>query len=40
MLVSYFDVQIEDIAAYIGKYLINEDLLRNALADFINAHLS
>ena len=40
MLVSYFDVQIEDIAAYIGKYLINEDLLRNALADFLSTHLS
>lgn len=40
MLVSYFDVQIEDIAAYIGKYLINEDLLKDALADFLSTHLS
>lgn len=39
MLVSYFDVDIEDIATYIGKYLINEDLLKNALFDFINKKL-
>lgn len=35
MLVNYFDVQLDEIAAYIGKYLINEDLLKEALLEFI-----
>ena len=36
MLVNYFDVELDDITAYIGKYLINEDLLQNALFDFLS----
>ena len=39
MLVNYFDVDVDEIAAYIGKYLINEDLLKEALSDFLNKHL-
>ena len=35
MLVNYFDVTIDDIATYIGKYLINENLLKEALSDFL-----
>lgn len=36
MLVNYFDVKLDDIAAYIGKHLINENLLKNALFDFLS----
>lgn len=36
MLVNYFDVELEDIAQYIGKYLINDDLLNEALFDFLS----
>ena len=39
MLVNYFDVEIEDISRYIGKYLINDDLLQNALFDFLSKKL-
>lgn len=35
MLVNYFDVKLEDIAQYIGKYLINDNLLNVALLDFL-----
>ena len=35
MLVNYFDVKLEDIAQYIGKYLINDNLLNNALLEFL-----
>lgn len=36
MLVNYFDVKLDDIATYIGKHLINENLLKNALFDFLS----
>jgi len=39
MLVNYFDVNVEEIAEYIGKYLINEDLLKEALSDFLSEHM-
>ena len=39
MLVNYFDVELDDIAAYIGKYLINEDLLNEALANFLKRRM-
>lgn len=39
MLVNYFDVELEDISRYIGKYLINDDLLQNALFDFLSKKL-
>ena len=35
MLVNYLDVKIDDIVAYIGKYLINDDLLNDALLEFL-----
>lgn len=40
MLIEYFDVKSEDIAKYIGKYLINEQLLNDALNNFINEKLN
>ena len=39
MLVNYFDVELDEISTYIGKYLINEDLLKNALSEFLKKHL-
>ena len=39
MLVNYFDVKIDDIATYIGKYLINEDFLQEALSNFLNTKM-
>jgi len=39
MLVNYFDVSSEEIATYIGKYLINEDLLKDALLEFLDNNL-
>lgn len=39
MLVNYFDVKTDDIATYIGKYLINEDFLQEALSNFLNSKM-
>ena len=39
MLVNYFDVELEDIATYISKYLINENLLKEALTKFLTERL-
>jgi len=35
MLVNYFDVELSDIATYISKNLINENLLKDALTKFL-----
>lgn len=40
MLIEYFDVKSEDIAKYIGKYLINEQLLNDVLNNFISDKLN
>lgn len=39
MLIDYFDVKIEDISAYIGKYLVNEDLLSKEISKYLNGKL-
>ena len=40
MLVEYFDVKNEDIASYIGQYLINSDLLNDSLTQWLNTNLA
>ena len=37
MLIEYFDVKIEDIANYIGNYLVNSDLLNKTISDYLNS---
>lgn len=40
MLVDFFDVSKEEIAEYIGKYLINSDLLNESLIKWLNENLA
>lgn len=40
MLVDYFDVKVEDIAQYIGKYLVNVDLLNDEISKYLNNKLN
>ena len=35
MLIDYFDVKIEDISEYIGNYVINQDLLREQISNYL-----
>lgn len=40
MLVDYFDVKSDDIAAYISEYLINSDLLEASLTQWLDENLT
>ena len=37
MLIDYFDVKIEDISEYIGNYVINQDLLREQISNYLRS---
>ena len=39
MLINYFDVDTNEISEYISKYLLDENLLTDALSDFIHKQL-
>ena len=40
MLIDYFDVKIEDISEYIGNYVINQDLLREKISNYLRSNFN